>query len=142
MERYEIIIKDEVNPKDTNTSGEENGKKVDDNTSQGKDEKKEKKEKGISAKVVGKMAIQQAKQLIVPHIGEYARDTLLQQKVDDVMTMISMGTSFAIHPVVGLVEMTTTYMGKIMSFEVERQKQQNQLEASLRRASYINRSRD
>ena len=142
MERYEIIIQDRRNKKPTNVSGEDDNKKVDDNTSASKDDKKDSKEEGISAKVVGKMALQQAKKLIVPHIAEYTRDSLLQQKVDDVMTFVSLGMSFAIHPVLGMVELTTTYASKIISFEAERQKQQNILEASLRRASYINRSRE
>ena len=142
MERYEIVIKDETNPKDTNVSGEQNGKKVDDNTSGKQEDKKDEKEKGISAKVVGKMALQQAKQLIVPHIAEYTRDSLLQQKVEDVMTIVSIGTSFAINPVLGLFDLTMTQLGKLITYEANRQKEQNRIEASLRRASYINRSRE
>lgn len=144
MERYEIIIKGKAtSKKKTNVSGEDEKEKKTNVAGEDKDETVEAVKSAMATtKVIAKTAINEAKSLIIPRIGVYARDSLLQAKIDDTMNLIDTAVSFAIHPVYGAINFTNKAVSKVMSFAIESEKQQNALYVAMRRASYINRSRD
>lgn len=145
MERYEIVIVDRRTKKDTNVSGEDKKKKptnVSGEDQEDEETKDNKKEQKATAKLIAKTAISEARSLIIPHIGEITRDSLLQQKIDDTLSVVDTAISFAIHPVYGALNMATKTASKLIQYTIDNEKEQNRLEVSLQRASYVNRSRE
>ena len=143
MERYEIIIQDRTTKKPTNVAGED-GKKKKSNVAGEKDEnKQEQQDKGIgTAKVVAKNIVNEARLLIVPHIADISRDSLLQQKVDATLNMLDTAVSFYVNPVYGAINLANKMASTSIQYIFQLQKEQNRLSVELRRAGYINRSRD
>ncbi len=147
MERYEIIITEKRKKAKNNVVGEDE-KKPKSNVAGQEDEDeseklaKEKKDRATTLKLIAKTAINDARSLIVPNVGEYMRDSLLQQKVDDTMGIIDTAISFAIHPVYGLINYSTKVAGKAIQYTMQNEKEQNRLSVSLLRAGYVNRSRE
>lgn len=144
MERYEIVIVDRRKKNKTNVSGEDEKENdtnvVDEDPEDEKDDKK--KEKKVSAKVIAKTAIAEARSLIVPHLGELTKDSLLQQKVEESLSLVDTMTSFAIHPAYGAFNLSTKLFTQAINLGVKNQQEQIRLSEAMRRASYINRSRD
>ena len=142
MERYEITIIDKGQKKPTNVAGEDKKKKS--NVAGEQEEKEqEQQDKGIStAKVVAKAVVNEARTLIIPHIGEYARDSVLQQKIDATLNLIDTAASFYVNPVYGAINLANKLSSTAIQYFFQLQKEQNRLSIELRRASYINRSRD
>lgn len=142
MERYEIVIKDETQKEWNNISGE--GQPMPSNVA-GQDEQpvnyKEEKTSTM-LKVVAKASINQARSLIVSRIGEFQRDTLLQQKIDDTINIVDTAMAFYVNPVYGAINLATSTASKLITRQIETEKEQNRLSVSLRRAGYINRSRE
>lgn len=144
MERYEIIIRGNASTKKkTNVSGEDEKEK---DTNVADDEEKEEKEKKKSAKatarLITKTALNEAKGLIVPRIGDMTRNSLLQERIDDTISIIDTTISFAINPVYGMLNFSTKMASKMIQYTIQNEKEQNRLNVALRRASYINRSRE
>ena len=145
MERYEIVIIDRRQKKDTNVSGEDKKKKptnVSGQDQEDEEQKDNKKEKKVTASVVAKTALNEARSLILPHIGEVTRDSLLQEKIDNTASLVDTAISFAIHPAMGAVNLATKTASKMISLSVTRQKEITRLQVALQRASYVNRSRE
>ena len=144
MERYEIFITDKTEEKKTGVSGED--KETKKSNVAGEDdkekEKEAKKESRATAKIIAKTTIGEVKSLIVPRIGEYARNSLLQQKIDDTMGLVDTAISMAINPVYGLLNLSTKQVSNLITYTINNEKEQTRLSVALRRASYINRSRD
>ena len=143
MERYEIIIQDRRRKKPTNVSGEDDKqKKTNVSGEDDKNEKDEAENKIATGKLIAKTAISEARSLIVPHIGELTRDSLLQRKIDDTLNIVDTTMAFAIHPVYGMINLATKTANRMIQYTIENEKEQNRLAVSLQRASYINRSRE
>lgn len=144
MERYEIIIKGKAtSKKKTNISGEDEKEKKTNVAGEDKDETVESvKSAFATTKMITKTALNEAKALIVPNIGVWTRNSLLQERVDDTINLIDTAISFAIHPVYGAINFSTKMASKIIQFSIQNEKEQNRLTVALRRASYINRSRE
>lgn len=144
MERYEIIIKGKAtSKKKTNVSGEdEKEKKTNVAGEDGKEQEDKQKSAHATVKMIAKTSLNEAKALIVPNIGVWSRNSLLQERVDDTINLIDTAISFAIHPVYGLINFSTKMAGKLIQYSVQNEKEQNRLTVALRRASYINRSRE
>lgn len=143
MERYEIIIRGNASTKKkTNVAGEDK-KDKDTNVAGDQDTQKEKNQtKDATAKVIAKTALNEAKTLIIPRIGAYARDSLLQERIDDTISLIDTAFAFAINPVYGAINIATKQVSSLLTFALNNQKEQVRINVAMRRASYINRSRD
>lgn len=142
MERYEIIITEKDKKAKNNVAGED-GRKPESNVA-GEEEKEAdlKKERNAAAKLVIKTAVSEARSLLVPHIGEIARDSLLQQRVDATLGLVDTAINFAIHPVYGAINLATNVASRAIRYTIENEKEQNRMAVMMQRASYVNRSRD
>ena len=142
MERYEIVIKDETQKEWSNISGE--GRPMPSNVAGQEEAPANYKEEKTSTmlKVVAKTSINQARSLIVSRIGEIQRDTLLQQKIDDSINIVETAMAFYVNPIYGAINLGTSTISKLMTRQIETEKEQHRLNVSLRRAGYINRSRE
>ena len=143
MERYEIIITEKEGKVKTNVSGvEESQRKT---NIAGQDDKKAKdvkQSKDAIASVIAKTVINEARALVIPRIGEFARDSLLQQKIDASLNLADTAVSFAINPIVGIANLGNKMASSALDFGIRYQKEQERLTVQLQRASYVNRSRD
>ena len=143
MERYEIIIQDKRTKKPTNVSGEDDKKKKSNVAGEDEEKKQDQENKGITtAKVVAKKVVEEVRTLIVPHIADLSRDSLLQQKVDASLNIIDTAVSFYVNPVYGAINLANKVASTSIQYIFQLQKEQNRLSVELRRAGYINRSRD
>lgn len=143
MERYEIIVQDKRKKQKTNVAGEDEKKKSNvAGEEEDKEEAKEKQERIATGKIIAKTVVNAVKQQIVPRIGELTRDSLLQRKIDDTMSLIDTGISFAIHPVYGLMNYMTKTASHLATYTIQLEKEHNRLAVSLQRAGYVNRSRE
>ena len=142
MERYEIIIQDKRTKKPTNVSGEDEKKKTNVSGQDENDKEEGEKNSRVTAFTIAKMAISEARSLVVVNIGEFARDSLLQSKIDETLDVVDTITSFAIHPVYGAINLATKSVSKGIQFAISNQKETTRLAEAMRRASYVNRSRE
>lgn len=142
MERYEIIIQDRRTKKPTNVSGEDEKKKTNVSGQDETDKEDKEKENKISAKLIAKTAINEARTLIVANLGELKRDTLYQAKIEDAMDLADTLISFKVHPAYGALTLANKMTNKIINLSVQNQRETSRLEVSLQRASYVNRSRE
>ena len=142
MERYEIIIQDRRTKKPTNVSGEDEKKKTNVSGQDETDKEDKEKENKISAKLIAKTAINEARTLIVANLGELKRDTLYQAKIEDAMDLADTLISFKVHPAYGALTLANKMTSKIINLSVQNQRETSRLEVSLQRASYVNRSRE
>lgn len=143
MERYEIIITEKGKKTESNVAGQEGSTTTTNVAGQDEKETKDAKtSKWAIAGMVGKAILNEAQTLIVPRIGEYTRDSLLQQQIDSAIGVASTAAAFAIHPIVGLVDLTNKTVSSALDFSIRQQKEQERLTVQMQRASYVNRSRD
>ena len=142
MEKYEIIIKKDKTKKKTNVSGEDEKEKKSAVAGEDQEAGKDKDYSEVSAKIIAKTALNEVKGLIVPRIGEWTRNSLFEAKINDAMSLIDTAASFAVNPVYGAINLSTKMIGNVLTQVINNEKAQNKMNVSMRRASYINRSRD
>ena len=143
MERYEIIITEKGKKTESNVAGQEGSTKT--TNVAGQDEKKiedVKNASGALVSVIAKTMLNEAQTLIVPRIGEFTRDSLLQQKVDSAISIGDTAAAFAVNPVMGMINLTNKIAGSALDYAIRYQKEQERLTVQMQRASYVNRSRD
>ncbi len=143
MERYEIVITEKGKKTESNVAGQEGSTTTTNVAGQDEKETKDAKmSKWAIAGVVGKTILNEAQTLIVPRIGEYTRDSLLQQKVDSAISIGDTAAAFAVNPVMGMINLTNKIAGSALDYAIRYQKEQERLTVQTQRASYVNRSRD
>ena len=143
MERYEIYIKGNIpDKKKTNVAGEDEKKKSNVAGEDKQEEKNEKKGGIATAKIIAKQTLSEVRTLIVPHIAEYTRDSLLQKKVDSAFDILDTAIAFYVNPVYGAINMANKGISTMTQYFMDMSKESNRLSVALRRSSNINRSRD
>lgn len=135
MAQYELIIKNETS---TGSDGEEPTNMA------GMGEKPNKsisKPTMSMAKVVNLIGTSLTSSLVLSKVGEFSRDSLLQQQINTATSLAITGSAFAVNPALGTITLATSMISQSIDYDINARKELNRTLITGERAGYINRSR-